>query len=208
MGIVDSLPAAQKAARLPLGAVDYLEWRADFLGTKIPKSKLPWVITARHPAEGGMNALSAESRRSALLTLLPHAAIVDIEVRSLSGMKSVISSAHATGVRAVASFHDFKKTPTPSLLKDVIDRAADTGADAVKIATFTRSASDVARLLDLWATSPLPLALMGMGPLGMASRLLFANCGSILNYGWLHSPNVPGQWSAVELKSLIQKSRS
>ena len=208
MGIVDSLPAAQKAARLPRGAVDYLEWRADFLGLKIPKSRLPWVITARHPAEGGMKALSAEARRSALLTLLPHAAVMDIEVRSLSGMKAVVASAHKTGAKVVASFHDFKKTPTSSRLQDVIHRAADAGADAVKIATFTRSASDVARLLDLWGTSPLPLALMGMGPLGMASRLLFANCGSILNYGWLHSPNVPGQWSAVELKSLIQKSRS
>ena len=208
MGIVDSLPAAQKAARLPEGTLDYLEWRADFLGTKIPKSRLPWVITARHPAEGGMNALSAEARRSALLTLLPYAAVVDIEVRSLSGMKAIVASTHATGAKVVASFHDFKKTPTTSRLKDIIHRASDAGADAVKIATFTRSASDVARLLDLWATSPLPLALMGMGPLGMASRLLFANCGSILNYGWLHSPNVPGQWSAVELKSLIQKSQS
>lgn len=188
--------------------MDYLEWRADFLGLKIPKSRLPWVITARHPAEGGMNALSAEARRSALLTLLPHAAVVDIEVRSLSEMKVVVASAHNTGAKVVASFHDFKKTPTSSRLQDVIHRAADAGADAVKIATFTRSASDVARLLDLSGTSPLPLALMGMGPLGMASRLLFANCGSILNYGWLHSPNVPGQWSAVELKSLIQKSRS
>jgi len=55
----------------------------------------------------------------------------------------------------------------------------------------------------LFQVSPLPLAVMGMGGLGFGSRILFAQCGSVLNYGWLHRPNVPGQWSALELKRLL-----
>ena len=89
--------------------------------------------------------------------------------------------------------------------RDVIRRAKDAGATLVKIATRTTTPKDVSRLLDLWNGCTLPLAIMGMGPLGMSSRLLFANCGSALNYGWLHSPNVPGQWSAAELRTLISK---
>ena len=205
VGIVDSPEAASAAKRLPKSGVDYLEWRADFLGEKIPKSPIPWIITARHPMEGGKNALTQSRRRELLLSLLPSAALVDIEARSLAGLKDVVACAKNNGVGIIASFHDFKKTPTTSRLREVIRRAKDAGATLVKIATRTTTPKDVSRLLDLWNATPLPLAIMGMGPLGMSSRLLFANCGSALNYGWLHSPNVPGQWSAAELRTLITK---
>jgi len=205
VGIVDSPEAVSAAKRLPHGRVDYLEWRADFLGEKIPKSPIPWIITARHPLEGGKNALTQARRRELLLSLLPSAALVDIEVRSLVGLKDVAACAQSNGIGVIASFHDFEKTPTTSRLREVIRRAKDAGASLVKIATRTTTPKDVSRLLDLWNGTPLPLAIMGMGPLGMSSRLLFANCGSALNYGWLHSPNVPGQWSAAELRTLITK---
>jgi 3-dehydroquinate dehydratase-1 len=139
------------------------------------------------------------------LSLLPSAALVDIEARSLAGLKDVVACAKNNGVGIIASFHDFEKTPDASRLRDVIHRATDSGANVVKIATRTTTPKDVSRLLDLWNATPLPLSIMGMGPLGMSSRLLFANCGSTLNYGWLHSPNVPGQWSAAELRTMITK---
>jgi 3-dehydroquinate dehydratase-1 len=205
VGIVDSAEAVSTAKRLPQGGVDYLEWRADFLGEKIPKSHLPWIITARLPLEGGKNALTLARRRELLLSLLPSAALVDIEVRSLAGLKDVASCGQRNGIGIIASFHDFEKTPATSRLREVIRRAKDSGANVVKIATRTTTPKDVSRLLDLWNATPLPLAIMGMGPLGMSSRLLFANCGSVLNYGWLHSPNVAGQWSAAELRTLITK---
>ena len=205
VGIVDSPEAVSAAKHLPQGGVDYLEWRADFLGDKIPKSPIPWIITARHPLEGGRNALPQARRRELLLSLLPSASLVDIEVRSLAGLSDVVACAQSNGIGVIASFHDFEKTPDASRLRDVIRRAKDAGATLVKIATRTTTPKDVSRLLDLWNGCTLPLAIMGMGPLGMSSRLLFANCGSALNYGWLHSPNVPGQWSAAELRTLISK---
>jgi 3-dehydroquinate dehydratase-1 len=205
VGIVDSPEAVSAAKHLPQGGVDYLEWRADFLGDKIPNCHIPWIITARHPLEGGKNALTQAQRRELLLSLLPSAALVDIEARSLAGLKDVVACAKNNGVGIIASFHDFKKTPTTSRLREVIRRAKDSGASVVKIATRTTTPKDVSRLLDLWNATPLPLSIMGMGPLGMSSRLLFANCGSTLNYGWLHSPNVPGQWSAAELRTMITK---
>ena len=206
VGIVDSSEAVSAAKRLPQGRVDYLEWRADFLGEKIPKSPIPWIITARHPLEGGKNALPQARRRELLFSLLPSASLVDIEVRSLAGLSDVAACAQKNGIGIIASFHDFEKTPETSRLRDVIRRANDAGANVVKIATRTTTPKDVSRLLDLWNATPLPLAIMGMGPLGMSSRLLFANCGSALNYGWLHRPNVPGQWSAAELRTLIAKT--
>jgi len=205
VGIVDSPEAAHKAARLPDGAVDFLEWRADCLGRAIPNAKFPWIITARHSIEGGKNSMSSAARRDALSSLLPVAAIVDIEVRSLVSLQSVVQKAKDSRVPVLASFHDFKKTPSSARLREVIRQAEDCGADVVKIAAHTASPADVTRLLDLFSTSRLPLALMGMGPLGMSSRVLLANCGSVLNYGWLHAPNVPGQWAAIELAKILRQ---
>ena len=205
VGIVDSVEAARKAARLPDGAVDFLEWRADCLGCAIPNAKFPWIITARHSIEGGKNSMSSAARRDALSSLLPVAAIVDIEVRSLVSLQSVVQQAKVSRVPVLASFHDFKKTPSAARLREVIRQAEDCGAKAVKIAAHTASPADVARLLDLFSLSRLPLAVMGMGPLGMSSRVLLANCGSVLNYGWLHAPNVPGQWAARELAKILRQ---
>ena len=205
VGIVDSPAALRAAGRLRRGEVDFLEWRADFLGTGIVKSKIPRIVTARHPAEGGQNAMSAAARREALLELIPAAALVDVEIRSLGGMEKVLSEARKAGVGVITSFHDFQKTPSSARLKDLVKQACDAGADVLKIATRADSPADVARLLNLLEMAPLPLAVMGMGPLGMASRVMLAASGSVLNYGWLHRPNVTGQWSAKDLRGILKK---
>ncbi len=147
--------------------------------------------------------MSATARREALLELLPAAVLVDVEIRSLRGMKEVLTEARKAGVGVIASFHDFQKTPPTSRLEDLVKQACDAGADGLKIATRADSPADVARLLNLLENSPLPLAVMGMGRLGMASRVMLAAAGSVLNYGWLHRPNVTGQWSARELRGIL-----
>ena len=149
--------------------------------------------------------MSAAARREALLDLLPAAALVDVEIRSLGGMRQVLSEARKADVGVIASFHDFQKTPSSARLQVLVKQASDAGADVLKIATHTKTPGDVARLLDLLEKTPRPLAVMGMGPLGMASRVMLAAAGSVLNYGWLHQPNVTGQWSAKDLRGILKK---
>ncbi len=205
VGIVDSAAAIRAAKRLKPEAVDLLEWRADCLGTGIFDTTIPWVVTVRHPAEGGANSLSVVRRRAMALELLPKAAVLDLEVRSLAPMGTVLDAARGAGVAVLASFHDFRATPSAARLRETIRRAVDAGADAVKIATVTESAADLARLLDLFGRASVPLSVMGMGRLGMASRVALAAVGSVLNYGWIDRPNVPGQWAARELRELLAK---
>lgn len=205
VGIVDSPAALAASLKLHSGSVDYLEWRADCLPARpqIPPSRFPWILTVRHPLEGGSGDLSAARRREIFAALLPSAEIVDIELRSLASLAGIVDSARRQRTRLVASFHDFKKTPASGRLRDLARQARDAGADIFKIATRTERPADLCRLLDLFQSSPLPAAVMGMGTLGFGSRILFAECGSVLNYGWLHRPNVPGQWPAVDLKRIL-----
>lgn len=205
VGIIDSRAALGKLPDLPRGTCDFLEWRADRLGPGIPESPLPWIATARHPAEGGAGNLGTARRRELLLSMLPFAALVDLEIRSLDSMGAVLREAKALGVGLVASFHDFRKTPSPDFLRRKVLEAAEAGAAAAKIATTVDRPSDISKLLPLFEKSPLPLAVMGMGRHGKTSRLLFAGCGSVLNYGWIARPNVPGQWPAVGLRALFRQ---
>jgi len=207
VGIVDCHRAIEIATRLPAGAVDFLEWRADCLpvGIPLPRSRFPWLVTARHPSEGGHGGLSPAARRKILLHHLGGASAVDIEARSLHAMRDVVREARQIGIPVIASFHDFEKTPSADRLQKIVRRATDAGADVLKVATVPRSPADIARLLGLFSDQNIPVAVMGMGRFGMATRVLFASCGSVLNYGWLHRPNVPGQWSAVEFKRLLKR---
>lgn len=204
VGIVDS-PAALRVARRAKPGVDFLEWRADaFGGAAIPS--LPgrrWILTARDPAEGGLGALPAPARALLLDEGLAHCDLVDIEVRNLSRFGGCVAAARANGRGVIGSFHDFRGTPGRTKLRDIAHRAADGGADLLKVALTPRTVAAIARLLDVFEVSPLPVAVMGMGPHGLASRLLCAGCGSLLNYGWLATPNVTGQWAADELSELF-----
>jgi 3-dehydroquinate dehydratase-1 len=206
VGIIDSPQALAASNDLAPGMVDFLEWRADHLGTDLPKRSLPWIVTVRHPDEGGNADADADARREVFHALLPAAAMIDLEISTWPELADVAETARSEGISRIASFHDFEKTPSFTFLCDLVQRAVDLGADIVKIATRTDGPGDVARLLGLLERSPLPAAVMGMGRLGMPSRLMLASAGSCLNYGWLYQPNVTGQWSASELRSLLRRT--
>ena len=205
VGVVDSREALAIAEKLGSEDLDYLEWRADAMIPRLflPRLKIPWILTVRHPAEGGKQELTTGQRRETFERLLPWNGAVDIELRSFSAMESIAVSARKQNSLVIASFHDFKKTPSVAKLRDLAAKARDVGADIFKVATRTEKTSDIGRLSDLLQSASLPVAVMGMGALGFGSRMLFAQAGSVLNYGWLHRPNVPGQWEATALKQMV-----
>ncbi len=201
------------AAKLGRRDVDLVELRVDALlanaaGMRsfLDAAKVPVLLTVRHPAEGGVGNLSASRRRELFEEWLPFAALVDIELRSAGAMRSVIVAARQRGVRVVISDHHFKNTPTVAQMRSRGARAFAAGADVFKLACRADAAASVARLLDfVSASDDRPLAVVGMGTLGQASRLVLACAGSVLNYGYLDEPNAPGQWEARELKLLLQR---
>jgi 3-dehydroquinate dehydratase-1 len=201
-----TLRGLREAGNLRKGDVGYVEVRLDtpalrharLIGTM--QEICPRILlTARHPAEGGAQPLGARERRALLAEWLPKAGAVDVELRSVSSMAGVLGEAHRRGITRVISFHDFRITPRPARLREVVRRAAAAGADIVKIATHLRGPRDLASLLVLQSGTNVALATMGMGPLGKVSRLVLAAAGSRLNYGYLDRARVPGQWPALEL---------
>lgn len=168
---------------------------------------VPLLFTARRSEEGGALPLSAAQRMALLESSLDDASLIDIEVASIAEMQALLETLGSRQIPWIASFHDFEKLPETRILEEAAKRALDAGAAAFKCAAFLHGPADLARLADFQlADHGLPAATMGMGPLAPVSRLLCAQCGSVLNYGYLgKTPTAPGQWDAASLKQAIDR---
>ena len=203
----------RQAARLGRREVGFVELRLDVLATDlhvvdrvIPGLAAPILITARHGTEGGVGRLGAVRRRDLLGQFLLRADALDVELRSAGSMGGLLQEARRRRITRVISFHDFRRTPDLARLRTIVRHAVRAGADIVKIATYLRGAKDLSVLLLLQSVAKVPLATMGMGPLGKVSRLVLAAAGSRLNYGYLDKPQVEGQWLALELVRRLEET--
>jgi len=211
VGAVHSPGSLRSALRLREGDVDFLELRVDhFAGghgallKAAPRLPAPLIVTVRHPDEGGAHQLEPGRRRQLFTEFLPVANYIDIELRSVAGFAGVIADARAAGVGVIVSDHHFHRTPSRRSLAARLRRATVARADVFKLATLAATPADIVSLLTLLANpGPTPLSVMGMGRFGKISRLLFAQAGSVLNYGYLDEPNASGQWEATLLKKRI-----
>jgi 3-dehydroquinate dehydratase I len=209
VGVIFSRADLRRAVRMP-NPPDFFEVRLDAFAdrldavkTAIEKLRRPLIMTARHPREGGANQLSLRARRVLLVQFLPHAAWVDIELRSARALAAVWAEAKSRHVRRIISFHDFRGTPSRARLDRIARAAQSLGADVLKIATRTDTPAQFARLFEFFATTAphFPVAAMGLGRLGRKSRLQLRRCGSVLNYAHLGDAPLPGQPSLRELRS-------
>ena len=168
-------------------------------------SGLPLLFTARRQEEGGMQPSTADERTAWLEEALEDAAAIDLEVASLLEMKGIVTRILSKGIPLVASFHDFSGTPEPAVWEERLALARSHGAAVFKAAARLHGPSDLQALASFQAAGhAMPVAMMGMGPLAPVSRLLCAQLGSVLNYGYLGElPTAPGQWSAARLKAAI-----
>jgi len=214
VGTIPDEAALKTALRLKPGAVDFLELRVDAFADSEARLKrlekalpglkcFPLIVTVRHPREGGENGLGVRRRRELFRRFLPHAALVDVELRSARALKSVIAAARVSGAGVILSYHNFRNTPSLKRLQAL--RRAARGAEVFKVATTVNRSSALARLLEFLTPGKPALSVMGMGILGQHSRIMLGCGGSVLNYGYLGKRvQVPGQWPAVELKALLR----
>lgn len=194
-----------------VSACDIMELRADTLPKHVSPEDLlalprpkPILLTVRHADEGGAQRMDEPTRQRVASYLLPMAAALDWEIANMETAQDLLKQARAQGVLIVASAHDFEKTPHLDDLCTLADKAIALGADVVKFAFRVHTMQDIMVGTKLLAKYKHPMAVMGMGPLGATSRLIYNQYGSVLTYGYLGSmPTAPGQWSAALCKMAL-----
>jgi 3-dehydroquinate dehydratase-1 len=212
VGVILSPADFQRATRMR-NPPDLFELRLDALVASsgairnaLEQLPAPAIITARHPREGGANELSPRERRALLVALLPYAAFVDIELRSVRALDEVLREAKANGIRIIISFHDFRGIPNTARLDEIAREARSLGADVVKIATRTDTPAQLESLLDFFERQGRTqrVVAMGIGKLGRISRLELARRGCALNYAHLGKAHIAGQLSISELRRALR----
>lgn len=190
---------------------DVVEIRIDLLISipdlkeKVSKINAPILLTCRHPDEGGPEEFRDPMKRQSLIApLIPYASGLDVEINQTESMQQTITLAKSQGLLIVLSSHDFAGTPETKHIEEKVKTGYERGADIVKIATTTDQFKDIFNLINIFDSfNSHQISVMGMGQLGMASRLLAAQCGSVLNYAALRSANVPGQWEVNDFKKAL-----
>lgn len=175
--------AGLRAARDAAAGADLVELRLDGVRDLDVEGALAGrshavIVTCRPVREGGRFGGSEEERRRILERAFELGAEwVDLEWGA--GFERLV--ADRRGRNVVLSMHDFEATPTDLASRYRAMRA--TGAEVVKIAAYSRSAADVVRLHELGrGTGGEPTVLVGMGPIGVPTRLLPAHFGSAWTY--------------------------
>ena len=166
---------------------------------------VPVLATIRSAAEGGGWKGSEADRLALFQALIPRVDAVDVEIASEIA-RDVIDAARGAGKLAIASFHDFAKTPSTAALADVVERGRAFGADVVKIATAVADRGDLRSLARLLVdTDDIGLIAIGMGDAALATRVLFPALGSLLTYAHAGNATAPGQIPLVEMQQLLRR---
>lgn len=211
----DDTPSRAAIEALRGRGLDLAELRVDLFGARDAGAAravlarfagVPTLATIRSAAEGGGWTGSEAERAKLFLALLDAADAVDVELAAGDVLGEVGPAARAAGRLVIASHHDFAATPAPAALADVVARAADAGADVVKIATAVRGPDDV-RALARVLVEPAAIGriVIGMGDAGLATRVLFPALGSLVTYAHAGRATAPGQLPLDELVALLRR---
>ncbi len=204
------LQVTEPGAQLPC---DVIELRVDLLPEDCTVEQimartcpLPLIVTYRHESEGGARVVDEEVRCATMRALMPIASAIDWEILMMALDEEFMESISEAGIPLIASCHFFETTPEAEQMLALEECARESGAAITKFAFKLNCGGDVQAGVRVLSECDGPLAVMGMGELGSVSRLLYAQLGSKLVYGYLgENPTAPGQMAAADCREVLAK---
>ena len=173
--------------------LDYLQEPPD-LEFLLADRPCPVIVTNRAPRQGGFFE-GGEVERVALLreAVFEGVEYIDIEHDAVGRLRERL------GTKVIVSYHNFEETPLD--LHRIAQNLLGAGGDIIKVATYARDVSDTVRLCQLASDIGVPKIILGMGPRGVATRILARKFGSFLTYAALAAgkASAPGQPTVREL---------
>jgi 3-dehydroquinate dehydratase-1 len=196
---------------------DYVEVRLDFLkmeqvpsALEILKKDLNRIVYTLRPKTEGGKFEGSEKERVSIIKLIAeyNPFLLDIEYNTLKKNKELTKYLKSTKTKLLVSWHDFKKTPNSTVLKNQIKQMSKFSSN-VKIVGTAKSTEDATRMLELYnKKGKTNLISFAMGDAGRISRILCLYLGSPYTYVSLGKAVAPGQFSVDEVNKIINLKTS
>lgn len=202
---------------------DLLEWRVDAFAEigdvagclaalrelRTIIGEIPLIFTCRIDREGGMQKMKQESRLALITRAMEsgYVDLIDIELcNEREFIESIKTSAKASGVKLILSYHNFQETPAERFLADKLAEAEKMGGDIAKIAVMPKDYNDVLTLLSVTNKArngqvAIPMITISMGLAGKISRVAGGLFGSDITFGAGRESSAPGQMPFADLKT-------
>ncbi|MBN2482468.1 MAG: type I 3-dehydroquinate dehydratase [Bacteroidales bacterium] len=135
------------------------------------------------------------------------ASIVDIEYESpVAYRNDLMEYAREYHCDVMISYHNYECTPSLADLEKIMQDCFEMGANIAKIATMVNMNRDNSKILSLYK-APGRLVAIGMGELGMISRIVAPFLGAEFTYASPDEgePTAPGQIRYSKLNEFIMK---
>ncbi len=201
---------------------EILEFRSDFLNvsekddifTALKEIKnitsLPLIFTFRTSFEGGEKEIETKDYIHLIKKAIEteDAEIVDCEFsRIYEFIDEIKEIAIKKGVKLIFSYHNFKETPPENEIVKKFTDMEKAGADIPKIACMANEYKDLFALMDAASSftmgRDIPIIAISMGKIGMASRFMSENFGSVLTFASLSKESAPGQMNISNIKTFL-----
>ena len=220
----DRTALLEEACKIREVKADLAEWRADFYEElsneerfldmlreiRCELGEIPLIFTIRTVSEGGNAEISEKEYEEYILAAAEsgNADLIDVEYFSHENVSDLISRLHRTGVKVIASTHDFEKTDDSNILKNRFIDMDTSGADILKMAVMPQKFDDVADLMQVTKEiteeyTEKPVIAMSMGNLGSMSRIAGENFGSAVTFATVGKASAPGQFPVEELRMMM-----
>lgn len=201
----------RKLLKQGLNALEFRHDLAEDRGEKRDWRKfvggLPVLFTSRPAGEGGRDTRRGREKEDLLCAAAEVFDGIDIDL-SLDGqaIQGAIRAARDNACMALASYHAYSEDAwAGSRLGQVLEKATEHGADAVKIAVQVDSLASWRRLAAFQAGHEgIGVATLGMGKYGRISRAVLPSLGSLFTFASIGEKTAEGQMKLTETRSHIR----
>ncbi len=190
--------------------VDLFEVRIDLIGDGwadvARQLTKPWIACNRMVEESGKWDGNEARRIECLLQAVELGAqIVDIEYNA----KNVDNIIRLVKKRAdcLLFFHDFQKTPSLEVLKQIVNKELKAGADICKVVTTAQIFEDNLAVMRLFSEFPkVKMVAFTMGTQGFISRVMAPLIGAYFTYGAVQKgvESAPGQLPVSDMLAVYE----
>ena len=172
--------------------------------------KKPFLYTFRTEKQGGM-ALAEREELKDLHDLAAESEctdLIDLEFFEEEHAAKRIREIQKKGKKIVASHHDLEGTPQIEVMRMLLDRMCEGGADIVKLVVTPKTPEDVLRLLAVTSefhneNKETPIITVAMGKLGEISRVSGETFGSCVSFASHEKKSAPGQFGLEEMRQTL-----